>query len=255
MNQKPENTRTSPEQLNKPPKGVCKCGGETEPYFLMERWFSPDECPACEEKRNNILKVQQQQEAKEQKEHWTRQRFEESGLCPINKTMTFETFKVNDKNRNVHTYIKNMKELESLFITGKCGHGKSHLASAIAMSIFDTGHRVRFLTVPNLLLEIRDTFKKDTEKSEMDIVSSYLDCKYLFLDDFGAEKISEWTLETIYVLIDTRIRNMRPTIITSNLSLPEVEDRFNDRIASRIAGNFKILELNDYDHRLKREIK
>jgi len=48
-----------------------------------------------------------------------------------------------------------------------------------------------------------------------------------------AEKTTEWALQTLFVIIDRRYRNMVKTIITSNLSLNEISEKIGDRIASR----------------------
>ena len=72
------------------------------------------------------------------------------------------------------------------------------------------------------------------------------------MDDMGAEKTTDWSMSTLYVLIDKRYSEMMPTIITSNLTVAEVADKVGDRIASRIAGMCKVIELKGKDRRLGR---
>ena len=178
--------------------------------------------------------------------------FSDCLLSPINKTMTFENFIVNESNEKIYKYIlEYCDKTGSIFLTGRCGNGKTHLASALAIRMWQELKNFKFVVVPELLMQIRDTFKKDSNCSELDIIKKYTGTPFLFLDDFGAEKVSEWSLEAIFLLIDTRIREMKPMFITSNLSISEISKRFNDRIASRIAGVCNILELTDIDHRLK----
>lgn len=165
---------------------------------------------------------------------------------------------------------------ESLFITGPAGTGKSYMASAIFKEegrwrvrdrlnrLYDGKEKyggfyelpdvgsatVNWVTVPNLLLELRGSFKDKSESTEQEIVHKYSLVDMLVLDDLGAEKSSEFSIQSLYLIIDQRYSEMRPTIITSNLSLRGVSEKVGDRIASRIAGMCKVIELKGKDRRL-----
>lgn len=167
---------------------------------------------------------------------------------------------------------------ESLFITGPAGTGKSYMASAILKEegrwrvrdrlnqLYEgkekygemyelprgVGTTINWVTVPNLLLELRGSFKDKSESTEQEIVHNYSEVDMLVLDDLGAEKSSEFSIQSLYLIIDRRYSEMRHTIITSNLSLREVSEKVGDRIASRIAGMCKVIELKGKDRRLIR---
>jgi DNA replication protein DnaC len=241
---------------------ICICGNIIKPYYTKGYTFNQigkfvttkegewhpaglvcDKCLQEEDKKRKIEEFNKKIEAT----------FIRRGLSPINKKMTFDTFKVNDNNKKIYDYIFEYKDKieNNIFLTGKCGNGKTHLASALAIYLFEKEKYFQFVVTPELLMQIRNTFKRDSEISELDIIEKYTDTDFLILDDFGAEKVSEWTLETIFLLLDTRIRNMKPFFITSNLTISEIGKIFNDRIASRIAGECEILELEDEDNRIK----
>jgi DNA replication protein DnaC len=74
----------------------------------------------------------------------------------------------------------------------------------------------------------------------------------LILDDLGAEKASEWVAETLYILIDDRYGNMKPTVFTSNYSPSELAERLGDRIVSRIMEMCRIIEIKTSDKRKER---
>ena len=97
---------------------------------------------------------------------------------------------------------------------------------------------------------LRNTFKDKSEQSETEIINNLSEANILILDDLGAEKSSEFALQSLYVIIDQRYSEIRPTIITSNLSLGEIAEKVGDRIASRIAGMCKVIELKGKDRRL-----
>lgn len=141
-----------------------------------------------------------------------------------------------------------------MFISGKTGSGKTHLACAILADLFYRGKiadkkgtikRQDFITAPELLLKIKHTF--DGHGDEAELISWYSFGDLLVLDDFGAEKASDWSNNVLYVILNRRYRNCLPTIITSNLSPQEVENEHGARIASRImCGNIFVIDAPDY---------
>lgn len=152
---------------------------------------------------------------------------------------------------------------EGLFLTALRGLGKTHLAVALMREIIldtqpvyqggvykiDIQRMPLFISVPELLLEIRDTFNGH-EASEKAVIDKYSWVDVLVLDDFGVEKTSGWVLQTLYTLMDRRYREELRTIITSNLSIEEIQEKLDDRIASRIVGMCKVRILKGRDRRL-----
>ena len=151
----------------------------------------------------------------------------------------------------------------SVLFTGKTGCGKTHLAVAIIRELVKrmAVNDIRFITAPELLLEIRSTFNSKTkhfddygvpcDKTEEDILSKYSTCELLVLDDLGAEKVTDFTIQSLYLVIDRRNRNLRPTIVTTNLSLEEIENLIDARMASRLA-DMTVVRLTMPDYRKKR---
>lgn len=136
-----------------------------------------------------------------------------------------------------------------LFLHGPPGTGKTHLAVALLKQVKRT-QGDRFITVASLLMELRNSFRDGAAKSEMEIIDHYSSANIVVLDDLGVEKSSEFTIQSLYIIIDKRYSEMRPTIITSNLTLEEVAEKVGDRIASRIAGMCRVIELKGRDRRL-----
>lgn len=110
----------------------------------------------------------------------------------------------------------------------------------------------QWITVPDLLLEIRGSFNSaDPQNSEKGIVNEFSDWKkVLVLDDLGAEKSTEWSMATLFTIINRRYENIAPTIITSNLSLDELSRHIGDRITSRIVGMCRVIEFKGKDRRI-----
>lgn len=141
------------------------------------------------------------------------------------------------------------KDGKDIFLNGNTGTGKTHIAIGIYR---ESKVEAQFITAPELLLEIRSSFKEGSVLDEAVLVKQYASYPLLVLDDLGAEKTSEYSIATLYLILDRRIRYARQTIITSNLSTKEIEETLGARIASRIAG-MENLRLNMPDYRKKRE--
>ena len=152
-------------------------------------------------------------------------------------------------------YIDNTKQGKGLFLTGPVGSGKTHLAVAINDYIarilkrkLDYHSRfIIFTTAIDLLSEIKYSYESnDTERT----ITYYEDCSLLILDDLGIEKSTEWSHELFYKIIDTRYSNLKPTIITTNLSDEELKVKLSERIVSRIFEMCEGVKFTGTDYRI-----
>ena len=163
---------------------------------------------------------------------------------------TLENFKGGEKYvKFCKNYVKN--PIDSLFFTGTFGCGKTHLSIGICRELIlsEKIYSARFTTGAELLLKIRSGFSDN--KPEEQTIDEFTKTDFLFIDDLGAEKTTEWSKQTLYLIIDRRDRDLKTTIITSNLSLEEIEENISGRIASRIA-NSVVINVNLPDYRKKR---
>ncbi len=154
-----------------------------------------------------------------------------------------------------HSGIPVLKESvinsRSVFLTGTQGIGKTHLSAALVNSLLESfaterGYDILWRRSTDLLLELQETFGGSGETRR--VINSFKRVGLLVIDDFGAERLSDWSVSAIYSVIAERIDEMRPTIVTSNLTLDEI-DEFEPRIASRLA-EFATLVLPPQDRRV-----
>lgn len=141
-----------------------------------------------------------------------------------------------------------------ILFTGPVGSGKTFLAAAIANELMEDDLQVLFLVVPDLLDELRATYK--SEINEMDLLDSARTIPFLILDDLGAHNYTDWTRNRIYSIINYRMNELLPTIITSNLSLEEMEDYIGARTTSRIIQSSRVFRLTveeDIRHQMYQE--
>jgi hypothetical protein len=92
--------------------------------------------------------------------------------------------------------------------------------------------------------------QRPDERGEMGLIEKYAGSRCLIMDDLGVEKTSKWSMQALYSIIDRRYRDERQTLVTSNLTLNEIAEKVGDRIASRIAGMCKVVEIKGADRRL-----
>lgn len=144
------------------------------------------------------------------------------------------------------------KQSESLFMCGETGLGKTHLSLSIAKEVIARGYNVAYDSIINYLNEIE---REHFGKSDNDTLSAITFVDLLILDDLGAEFNSPFYNSTVYNIINTRINKRLPTIISSNLTSDAVAERYDDRIASRIFGEYTYLRFVGDDVRQIKKIK
>lgn len=164
---------------------------------------------------------------------------------------------------NIELYKELKKTNQSLIFMGPVGTGKTHkmfeiLVPYIAdhyLSVFYEPRKItqtiiekHFFSVSEALRRIRQSFD---QKNSMDVVDFMVKTPILFLDDIGTEKISDWTLEVFFNVINERYTWMRPIVTSTNLTFKEIAEHYGDRMASRLYEMAKIEKVSGEDRRLK----
>jgi DNA replication protein DnaC len=107
----------------------------------------------------------------------------------------------------------------------------------------------RFENGAGLMMSVQRAFKRDNEDA-YEILDAVAEVPFLAIDDLGATKATDFVRQAIYYIINERESWGRPTFITSNFSLSELNDQFDPRISSRIAGMCDVIELKGKDRRI-----
>lgn len=191
-----------------------------------------------------------------------------SKMSKRNLGYRFENFEVNSSNRNVFQNLKkyseklvNEIEKKGIILVGNNGVGKTHLACSIANELMKNGIPVIYGTLINLLAEIRNSYDLDNNISEMEIIKLYENVDLLIIDDLGKEKPSEWGLEKLFTIINSRYENNLPVIITTNYNQNILIERISlngeietaKSIISRLYEMCYLVKIDDVDHRIKRK--
>lgn len=153
--------------------------------------------------------------------------------------------------RSCRTYAQNFRaKSPSLLFHGGTGLGKTHLSLAIANAVLDKGFGVVYGSVQSFAVALeKERFDRETGEDES-TAGSLKSCDLLILDDLGTEFPSAYANAAIYDVVNARLLAEKPTIISTNLGLPELEKRYSQRFASRIAGNYGMMEFMGKDVRI-----
>ena len=124
---------------------------------------------------------------------------------------------------------------DSLLLQGATGIGKTHLCLAIARRVTEQGYGVVYGSVQPLIRRLEaEHFGRTQGDSEAQLTS----CDLLVLDDLGMEFDTPFSRACLYNVLNARLLEGRPTVISTNLSFTALQERYGDQIASRISGGF-----------------
>ncbi len=155
---------------------------------------------------------------------------------------TFDTFSVTRAPEMEETYAwaRTVADTEVppwLILMGGRGNGKTHLALAMARELFGKDKIVRWWYVPKLLDRLRSTFAPDTAVNLQEAMERYAEApEWLFLDELGVQKTTDWARERLEMIIDYRYHTRKGLVVTCNCTWEELESQL-PRTASRFSDH------------------
>ena len=140
--------------------------------------------------------------------------------------------------------------MKSLYIHGKTGVGKSYISAATLNEyIFLTNNKVAFVNAKKIIDSLRNLLYEKLNDDYDVIKHNLLDVSFLVIDDIGNEKITDWSKEEIYDIIDARYQKGLLTIFTSDYSIDELKELYgkkdlkNRKLFSRLESYSTEIEL------------
>lgn len=145
-------------------------------------------------------------------------------------------------------------EKGNLLFYGGPGLGKTFLCSCIAKYLMDKGKSVIYTTSWQLFQKISDAVFRceDNEDAYKDIMDDILGCYLLIIDDLGTELTNSFTASEFFNIINRRLNNQKPVVLSTNLSIEEITEKYSERVASRILGSYKSLMFFGEDIRIQK---
>ena len=142
------------------------------------------------------------------------------------------------------------KWLGNLLLFGPPGLGKTHLSAAIAREVSEKGYSVVYDTASHVFERFEaQKFGREDEDAAAD-VERILNCDLLILDDLGTEMTTAFVQSALYQIINTRLMEKKSTIISTNLRVNELAQRYSPQIASRLEGEYQLVPFVGEDIRI-----
>jgi DNA replication protein DnaC len=171
--------------------------------------------------------------------------------------MTFNTFRHNNQADLVTAYntcidlAQETNNVRWVTLMARVGRGKTHLAYAVCHEWLRRGKPARFAFVPLLLKELRDGLDREGEQSYGQLFDFYCRFPLLVLDDLGVENPTPWAQEQLQSLIDYRLINALPMLVTTNYQLDELKGDKEHRIGSRLRRESwcRVVAIDAEEHR------
>jgi len=137
----------------------------------------------------------------------------------------------------------------NLLFNGSTGLGKTMLSACIAAEVTEKGFSVAYEPASLLFRKLEDNqFRPDEETAAA--VRKLERCDLLIIDDLGTELPGNFTVAALYALLNERLLNGKPMVISTNLNIDEIRERYSPQIASRLEGNFQLLPFAGVDIRV-----
>lgn len=225
---------------------VLNCDDHGEYMVRYVKWFNgkfmvSECCPECA-KAEKLQEERDQADAeRERKEENTRRLKMRSGLSPRNINVRFKDYdQSSPEKKNAHDCVKSFAksiydgyETPSLILSGKVGTGKTMLACATmnALMPLKSCHMIKLI---DMFREIKNTWRKDSERSEIDLLNFFSKVDLLIIDEVGVNFDSDTEKMFIFDVIDGRYQNMKPTMIISNLNIDGISAIMGERVIDRL---------------------
>ncbi len=142
-------------------------------------------------------------------------------------------------------------QYDNLMLVGTVGTGKTFLSSCVANELLKTGHSVIYFSASDFFDAYADHKfgrNRDPEDERPDDIH---ECDLLVIDDLGTEYENQFAATVLFECLNSRHNARKSTLISTNLTLPELHDRYTDRTFSRLTGHYTILKLTGPDLRMK----
>ena len=189
--------------------------------------------------------------------------YEQSNLSDILEKENFSTLSYSYYEGNDLAFFQNAVEkcrkfinnfnsdYQNIFFYGTVGTGKTFLSNCVARECIERGHSVIYFSASNLFDTLsRNVFHFGNQDEFADLCSDLYTCDLLIIDDLGTEQTTSFTLSQLFTCLNERLLRKKSVIISTNLSLEEFQNRYQDRIFSRITSNFEFCKLTGPDIRM-----
>ncbi len=149
-------------------------------------------------------------------------------------------------------FVENFKQdYRNLFFYGTVGTGKSFLSGCIAEALLQKGVSVIYFSSSGLFDTLaRYSFDAKAKEALYGFCKDLYNCDLVIIDDLGTEITNAFVASQLFSCLNERHVAQKATIISTNLTLEELRDRYSDRVFSRITSYYELCKLTGPDIRM-----
>ena len=148
------------------------------------------------------------------------------------------------------------EDFTNLLFYGDPGLGKTFLCNCVAKELLDRGKTVLYVTAPQIFKAVEEyRFNREAMAAPDETVGALTEVDLLIIDDLGTEFPTVLTASELFNVINTRLLQKKPTVISTNLSPADFQNRYSERITSRLFGYYKRLKFIGEDIRAAKKYK
>jgi DNA replication protein DnaC len=212
-------------------------------------------CPQCAKERQEREQAEAAREAERRQRDRIAAGIRSSGIPARYIGCTLDGYETtNDGQRRALALVRRYVEAfpsrgASLVLCGKPGTGKTHLACAVARLLIERGHSAVFDTVVAAIRGIKDTYRKDSQRSESQAIDDLLRPELLVIDEVGAQLGTDHEKLLLFEIINERYQACRSTILISNLTREELGAYLGDRVMDRFHESGAVVAFDWASHR------
>lgn len=199
-------------------------------------------CPDCEQdrrkaddERHQTMLVERERQALEAKMQQAAipARFVGKTLDNFRADTDPKVYAVTVARDYIETFPSRLKRGEGLILSGLPGTGKSHIAAAILQGILPE-HVGLYTTCMGVIRAVRETWRKDSEQSEREVLTMLGELPLLVLDEIGVQYGTDGEQTIIFDILDRRYRDMRPSLLLTNQDKAGLKTFIGERAYDRL---------------------
>jgi DNA replication protein DnaC len=222
-----------------PRDATCDTHGPYQSRNIIGKVWS--RCPECERIRSEKLAAEKADEDRRHREARARKLLGRAAIPERFVGRGFDSFTADtDDKRRALTVLRDYSERfdeyarkgQGLILFGLPGTGKSHLAGAVLQAHIDRD--VLYATCLDLIRMVRETWRKDAERSERQVLASLVALDLLVIDEMGVQYGTDGEQTILFDVLDGRYREMRPTILLTNQDSEGLKGYLGERTFDRL---------------------
>jgi DNA replication protein DnaC len=219
----------------------CDQHGPYVAHHILGRVYA--QCPTCSAAAAELARQQDAERDAKRRQDRLREMLDSAAIPARFRGRTFDNFVAEtDAQRHALTVARayaedfeaNAKRGRGMIFSGLPGTGKSHLAAAILQALMHR-HDVAYTTCLDLIRVIRDTWRKDSERSERQVLREFERLDLLVIDEMGVAYGTDGEQTLLFEVFDRRYREVRPTILLTNQDRGGLRQYVGDRVFDRLA--------------------